>query len=264
MDKNDSLKEELKKIEIPEELHERSRIGIAQAKKEMIKSRKKINLRRIGIVAGLMLAFAFVFLVFYKDMFDVVKEAENSPQESPNESEALSVVYFADYPYYEDFQALVENSDLIIRGKVLDSTVQLIDVSGPPLTDEELKDEKLNPHLDGERAEEEFIELVYTVSELEIEEVYKGTYDDEIIQVKQGGGQIGDVLYIEQDVEMLAISQSYILFLKTFDTVPASLLNPYQAAYVYTDGDIESFHPGNNISLDEEKLQTLKEKFQNK
>lgn len=163
------------------------------------------------------------------------------------------VIYDSDYPTYSSIDEIEEYSDLIIRGKIVDSSVELLDVSGPPLTNEELKDEQLNPHPKGERPEKESLELVFTVSNVKIEEIYKGEYDEDVIQIKQGGGELNGVLHIESDVKVLENDQSYILFLQTFDFVPASLLNPYQAAYLYKDGDIQSHHPDNNLSMNSEK-----------
>src|SRR5699024_1654556 len=79
------------------------------------------------------------------------------------------IIYSSDYPSYQTIDEIEENADLIIRGKVVNSTVEEIDVSGAPLPEEALDDEQLNPHPDGKRPKEEALELVYTVSDIKIE-----------------------------------------------------------------------------------------------
>lgn len=177
------------------------------------------------------------------------------------ETSTDTVVYHSDYPHYETIDEMEEISNLIISGKVVDSTVQVLDVSGQPLTEEELNDEEKNPHPEGKQPNEEPLESVYTVSTIEIDEKFKGEYSEEVIKVKQGGGVYDDVLHVESGVEMFEEGKSYILFLQTYDSIPASLLNPYQAAYVFGDGEIQSFHPDNDLSLNIEKIQQVKEKY---
>ncbi|WP_422124499.1 hypothetical protein DHX103_06685 [Planococcus sp. X10-3] len=56
-----NIKQEINKIEIPEELSDRSKTGISQAKKEMHKGRKRFNGKFIGVAAALFLSIgAFV------------------------------------------------------------------------------------------------------------------------------------------------------------------------------------------------------------
>lgn len=50
------IKQEMNKIEVPKELSERSKIGVSQAKKEMKKDRKKLNVKGIGIAVALLLS----------------------------------------------------------------------------------------------------------------------------------------------------------------------------------------------------------------
>ncbi|MDM5328504.1 hypothetical protein [Neobacillus sp. CF12] len=53
---SNKIKQEMKRIEIPKGLSERSKIGILKAKKEMKNNRKGYSLTSIGIVAGLLLS----------------------------------------------------------------------------------------------------------------------------------------------------------------------------------------------------------------
>lgn len=53
---SNKIKQEMNKIEIPKELSERSKMGVTQAKKEIKKDRKKINVKGIGIAAALLVS----------------------------------------------------------------------------------------------------------------------------------------------------------------------------------------------------------------
>lgn len=59
-----NIKQEVNKIEIPEKLSDRSRLGISQAKKEMNKGRKRFNGKIIGVAAALILSLG-AFALFY-------------------------------------------------------------------------------------------------------------------------------------------------------------------------------------------------------
>jgi hypothetical protein len=71
---NKKIKQEMNKIEIPKDLSERSKLGVSQAKKELTNSRKRWNVKGIGIAAALVVAVG-AFALFNN----------GSPNGNPNE-----------------------------------------------------------------------------------------------------------------------------------------------------------------------------------
>ncbi|KJS19274.1 MAG: hypothetical protein VR72_19940 [Clostridiaceae bacterium BRH_c20a] len=128
--------------------------------------------------------------------------------------ESGETVVHADYEMYGDIEKLVNNSDIIITGKVKKvNSAQEINVSL----------EKDNP-----------LYHVYTVSEIVVEKVIKGNINPgDVVKVKQLGGEVKNIKYVEQNVKYFSKNMKGMFFLKTYSNdIPCSLLNPVQ-------GDIE-------------------------
>jgi hypothetical protein len=64
---SNKIKQEMNKIEIPEELSEKSKMGVSQAKKEMNNDRKRYNVKGIGIAAALLVSIG-TFTLFNNDL----------------------------------------------------------------------------------------------------------------------------------------------------------------------------------------------------
>ena len=56
--------------------------------------------------------------------------------------------------------------------------------------------------------------------------------------MKQLGGTIDRVHYVQEDAMTIEIGNTYIMFLETYENSPASLINPIQGIYEYKDGKI--------------------------
>lgn len=67
MSKNNKIKQEMNKIEIPNDLSERSKMGVSQAKKEMKKDRKRLNVKGSGIAAAIFVSVG-AFTLFNNDL----------------------------------------------------------------------------------------------------------------------------------------------------------------------------------------------------
>jgi hypothetical protein len=102
-----------------------------------------------------------------------------------------------DYPYYADTKALVEAADVV-------ASVEVLSVG-----------------------REEIQGMAYTVSEVKVIEAVKGAKAGDVLKVKQPGDSSGKVM-VEDAGKYLEKGRRYVLFLKTYGDVPASLLNPVQ------------------------------------
>ena len=101
------------------------------------------------------------------------------------------VIQQADYPYYNDFNALSKKSDLIIKGEITDIRVESLDIS---------MDKSSDPS-------NIFAHTVYT---LEVSEYYKGE-GDEILEISQFGNP--DANTVIPDFTVLSKGEAYVFFL---------------------------------------------------
>lgn len=160
---------------------------------------------------------------------------------------ADEVGYQASYPVYECVSELQEAVDRVVEGTVLSSEVREIDIVIQPGDDAE-KNPLANP---GESESVEPSLMVFTVHKVQVERVVQGVVTEgTTIEVSELGGQLGDTLYASQEGILLQDGRTYLLFLETYDGVPASLLNPVQATYERRDGELTSM-PGNSIPAEE-------------
>ncbi|MFL1378320.1 MULTISPECIES: hypothetical protein [unclassified Nocardiopsis] len=131
-----------------------------------------------------------------------------------------------DYPSYASAEELFESADLVVEGTVEGSRTEPIDIS------------------EGGEAEEGLEPLEYTVYTLAVSEVFKGEAPGGALEVKHENGGPDDLELREGD--------TYVLFLATYDDVPASLLNPDQSAYlVGGDGGLEPVGGGLEVTRED-------------
>ncbi len=145
-----------------------------------------------------------------------------------------TVTISADYPEYDSVEALTDRADLIVQGTVKEMQYKQIDISlGKG------RDDSLSPY------------TVYTVA---VDEVFKSDGNvGETIEVKVPGGIFDGVAYVIEGVDspLLEKDQSYVLFLATYENLPASLLNLTQAAYeIGEDGKLAGVESDSSIRLD--------------
>ncbi len=163
---------------------------------------------------------------------------------------------YCDYPYYSSVDALTEKADLIIKGTIMDSRVEENDYRIE--IDEENK--LLNPG--GKTTSHNFVHTVYTVS---VSESYKGDVEpDEIIEVKEMGGETETTKYIAEESVTFTKNKEYVMFLATYENgIPSSLLNPIQGAYIYEEeaedkGKLSIVNEKNDLALTIEDLEEIK------
>lgn len=138
----------------------------------------------------------------------------------------------ADYPEYENIESLYDEADLVVVCENATSRSAFLSVGSSDS------------------------EIPYTISNLKIRDVLKGDNSLDSIDVKQLGGTFGRVRYISDDVEQFENNSTYLLFLKTYDDAPSSLLNPIQGMY-HIDGSNIISKRGNDIEINSSSLSML-------
>ena len=134
------------------------------------------------------------------------------------------VVYIyihADYPIYTDLNDLASRAEDIVKVEVLDERVGLINVLLPSPYDTEIQE----------------MYEIHTIHRLRVLEVFKGdTEIGEIIEVRQSGGQYGNINLIHPYRIPLVSGDEVIVFLANPGLrfgiqKPSLLLNPFQSVY---------------------------------
>jgi len=170
---------------------------------------------------------------------------------SSTSSATSTVIYYADYPYYASMEQLAQQADMVIRGTMLSSRVESRDDSYTPNT----TDPVANP---GGTAKPD--PVVYTIYTFKISDCYKGCdTPGTTVDVKQLGGVLENVTYSASEVPF-KVNKKYILFLATFDSSPAELLNPVEAAYAGdpdSSGAYGSADPGSTWKIAPGQLKKL-------
>lgn len=125
-----------------------------------------------------------------------------------------------EYQHYDNMKSIVEGSDLVITGRV-----------NSMKTSQEIVVGVSNGAA-----------YLYTIAEVEIIEVFRGDVEvGSTIQVKQVEDEQTNI-----DAGYLAENETSILFLKVYETVPASMINPYQGRIPVVDG-YAILNPKNDI-----------------
>ncbi|WP_047985471.1 hypothetical protein [Ornithinibacillus californiensis] len=136
---NKKIKQEMNKIEIPKDLSERSKLGVSQAKREMTGSRKRWNVKGIGIAAALVVAVG-AFALFINNSPDntagselVINEdgsvdipAIEIPKDTSNASMIGLIVYNGKIYTQTSTEIEAENAKVIL-GEKLGTTKGTID-----------------------------------------------------------------------------------------------------------------------------------------
>lgn len=138
------------------------------------------------------------------------------PEAAETEGTVISV--HADYPHYETAQELVDSAELVFSGKVEKISCEMLDVRTPSGTESA-----------AEVSESQ--EIPYTLYEIKITKVYKGSYEDDTIIIKRPGGQYGGTEYALDEAPDISQGETYLILAETYENSYASLLNVTQASY---------------------------------
>jgi len=170
-----------------------------------------------------------------------------------------TVLYYADYPSYNDLRELAAGANLIVEGTVTGTPRILKQAADAPSG----TDPQLNPQAGAPAGAQPAPEpMISTVHTFQISKVFKGkATTGQSIEVKEIGGVLDGVTYKNADATPLAAGTKYTLFLQTYPDSPASLLNPQQGKYPVDAAGNLSALPGNPVQVaraDLEKLATTK------
>jgi len=160
------------------------------------------------------------------------------------------VFIMADFPHYDSIGSLTTRATDVVRAEILDERVEKINIiseATAPLTYYE------DPG--GDISEAYFL---YTIYRIRVLEVFKGnSVVDNIMEVKQIGGQIDDLNFINHDKVPFEVNDDLILFLVSYETenMPASLVNPIQSAYRFTLENIDARTGNINAELESVNIQ---------
>ncbi|GIF00477.1 hypothetical protein [Paractinoplanes rishiriensis] len=166
------------------------------------------------------------------------------------------VIYAGDYPVYGTAKDLYRTANLVVEARLVESRVVK---EAEPVN--QGSDPKTNPQAGapaGKDAPPAPPPLVETVFTAEVVGVHKGAAKaGDRVEVKQMGGTVDGVQYIEDKQTSMAVDKTYLLFLATFPDSPAALLSPEQGKYlVGADGSLTAMS-GNSITLKRTDLTAL-------
>lgn len=144
------------------------------------------------------------------------------------------VEYHADYPYYSSVDELCNAAEVVAVVSPIRSEVREVDVAAPPGDNE-----VTNPGLgvdDTTAQKPEPVLVVETITTVRIEAVFKGDVSvGSELEVGQPGGELDGVTYAAEAFDF-GKAQPSLVFLDVWpNDVPASPLNPTQAAYRLAD-----------------------------
>lgn len=138
-------------------------------------------------------------------------------------AEKSKIILSPEYPKYENADTLVDSTDLIFSGTVNDISYEQLDVR----TEKE----------EGLETDEE--KIPYTIFEISVDQVYKGSIDGDTIRIKRLGGQTDDTEYVLSDAIEISIGDTYLFLTEAYDNSYPSLVNVEQSVYNMEDAQKE-------------------------
>jgi hypothetical protein len=133
---------------------------------------------------------------------------------------------YMDYFIYDDINSIIDETPVIVVGKIIKDNIP----------------EKININI-GEHREEKPFNLIFTVSELEVDKVIKGGVNvGDVIKIKQMGGSYKEEVLKVDEIEYLKEGQFGVFFLSIYPgwDIPADLKNPYQGFVEIVEGEKRS------------------------
>ena len=180
--------------------------------------------------------------------------------ENASQIEAEVAIITASFPQYRSIEHLASNATEIVRVEVIDERFEFINIWLPPENELEETGGDLNE-----------VYHLFAVNRVKILEVFQGNESvGDILEVKQLGGETEDLIMISYDKVPFVVGDDIIMFLSSFgkDAMPASLLNPEQSAYRFTQSNenaringindiLESLNPNNDLILTLDDLRQI-------
>ncbi|MCL2813959.1 MAG: leucine-rich repeat protein [Oscillospiraceae bacterium] len=172
---------------------------------------------------------------------------------SAQTSDAANIMYIAaKYPHYDSISDLASYATDVVRGKVLDERVELLNTNLEPSP----------PGVDDDEDDDE----IYTVYRIEVLETFLGNaVAGDILELRQIGGQLGDELVINSDYVSINVGDDLIFFMREsyIEDYPHVYLNSHQSIYIYsdTDGTLDSLNPENDLNLTRKVLEQISRNY---
>lgn len=164
----------------------------------------------------------------------------------PQQTDSIQYEYISgDYPYYATLSDLANKANQVFSGKVVNISFELLNMRN------------MQPLKDGEDTQ---WAMLYTIYEIEAEEVYKGSPSTVKLRI-QGGIPYGyeqeqsallgnRCIPVMEDVPALTIGTNYIFALyHAEDAEYSSILNPLQSIYTVNEETIDGFSAAEIISF---------------
>lgn len=170
-------------------------------------------------ILGILLSASMVCLVSGCALSPKSAETTETQKAAAINAEESTVGISAEYPEHKDANKLVDSANLIFSGTVKDISYEKLDVR----TEKEEGSET-----DGE-------ELPYTIFEISVDQVYKGSIDGDTIRIKRLGGQTDDTEYDLSDAIEINKGNKYLFLTETYEDSYPSLVNMAQSVYNMED-----------------------------
>lgn len=135
----------------------------------------------------------------------------------PENEKSVTIIH-AEYPSYDTAQELVDEADLVFSGTVESISYEMLDV-------------RSETGKDSVTGSDQSQKIPYTIYQVEVDSVYKGSADETDISIKCPGGEADDNRYVVEGALVLQEGERYLFLTKTFETTYPSLLNVTQSAY---------------------------------
>ena len=211
----------------------------------------------------------FLFVVILLSLFAFTAcqgqvEEYPEPMDEANTEEVEIIWVSADYPHYNSVEDLLYTATDVIRGEVLDSRTEWLDIRIPPEMVPEVW-ETMGIEDDGEG-----FYVLHTIYRVRVLEVFYGALEvGEIVEIRQEGGALDNtIVYVHQYLDLPQGDELVFFLLESILDLPFMLLNPTQSVYRVSGdrlmGDngeetLESFHPDNTITLTVDDLRRIQQ-----
>lgn len=134
------------------------------------------------------------------------------------EEGGVTVHLYAEYPYYESAEEIVDAAQLVFTGKVVGVRYEMLNIVN--------EDEHDSTGYNGES-----LPSPYTIYTIQTEQVYKGNISDTTIEIKRLGGKFDTTYYVLDEGTPIEKGGSYLFLASTYPTSYPSLVSATQGVY---------------------------------
>lgn len=147
-----------------------------------------------------------------------VEGAENVEDGEQEDEGTIATSFSAEYPSYATANDLVETADLVFSGTVKGISYEDLDV-------------RVGSGEDSATGISSSGNIPYTIYEIDVDTVYKGTAEEDVVRIKVPGGEKDGKLYIADGAPKISEGEEYLFLAETYENTYPSLLNLSQSTY---------------------------------